>query len=249
MGAALAQFKPSAPNPLLSWAFERISERKVDADYRVGESLVDFGPVLAIRDSAIRIDGPQEGGAAMENWPEIIGPVMDSHEASLKDRIVIIGDIDDPPGGGDGFVIPGPGSDTVTPGALVHACAANTLLSGPLCEITGPGRLVLDLLLSAGILGAMTAACLCAIHSDREVNISLLHGVLNGAAIAVVFLIGVVVVKTSRVIWNDFLLVIAVIALHRPGEHLAHRTIERARELWKAAFDHLFPVKKKEKAA
>lgn len=232
LSAALAGFNPSTvKGSWLSWAVESTRQHQINANQNIaGEELVDYGKAGALEQDALK------------TWrPDVIDALPD--KLRLSNKVVIIGDVDKP-SGGDAFVIPGAkGHSEPAPGVVVHACAVESLLTPPLCELTGVGHILLDVLLSVAVLGGITGACLYAIHVKHEVNLNLLYALLNGLAIVLVFIFGVVVVKTTRVIWDDFLLVIVALLLHRPSERWAHAAGHWLRQFSKAAWDRVFPEK------
>ncbi|HWB59018.1 MAG TPA: CHASE2 domain-containing protein, partial [Chthoniobacteraceae bacterium] len=234
LSAALAGFSPNAMRgSWLSWAVESAREHKVNDKKNIaGENLIDYGKATALQEDAIKTAKP-----------EVIDALPDKFRFTKK--VVIIGDVEKP-SGGDAFVIPGRNENNEpAPGVVVHACAVESLLAPPLVELTTAGHVLLDVLLSLAVLGCITGACLYAVHARHEVNLNLLYALLNGTAIVVIFIFGMEVVKSTRVVWDDFLLVIIALLLHRPCEHAAHAAGHALKHFGKAAWDAIFPAKSK----
>jgi CHASE2 domain-containing sensor protein len=119
-----------------------------------------------------------------------------------------------------------PGQQQPYPGVFLHACAAQTLIDASLYELTRTGRLVLDVLLSAVILAALVLIGL--FYRDRKSRAqatSRLRGTLTWLTLGAAIVIGVIFVRITRVMWDDFFLALLLLMFHPAIE-------ERAESLW-----------------
>ena len=120
-----------------NWAFRPISTRKPSKQISVGEFPVDYSP----------LDALEHGMLEMKDFSRDT-----NRSGQVEGKMVLVGD-------GvwehaiDKFNVPGR-SESV-PGIFLHACAAFTLAEAPLSELTGPGRLFIDIFLS--LAGARVA--------------------------------------------------------------------------------------------
>src|SRR5919205_366029 len=122
---------------------ESVSERKLGPRLTVQEYLVDFSPLDSIE--PIRT----------------INPVVlrdRSWHQRFHDKIVILGDAS-PDKATDTFDVPARAQPYT--GVLVHACAAYTLIKAQLYEVTGSGRLGIDIIFLLSILLIITFIRLC----------------------------------------------------------------------------------------
>lgn len=183
--------------PSLSWAAERLSERELGPGYTVGEFLVDYSPLDAIEKMRVRTAEPE-------------GVTAQGH--LLENKVVLVGD-GTPGKARDMFNVPG--RQQPVPGVYLHACAAYTLAGSALYKLTLAGRVVIDLLLSFAVLGAITAIRLY--HLNRtpgEVNTHWLQGVLTFVVVLAAIAMGVLFVHVTHVLWDDFILAAAGLLLH-----------------------------------
>lgn len=108
----------------------------------------------------------------------------------------------------DFFAVP---NTPLHPGVFLHACAAYTLVTAPLYEFTTFGRVGADLLFALFVLVGVTGYRLHKYRQKREViEASRPHYFFTLLAVAVIVLI----VRESRLMWDDFLFVCAALLLH-----------------------------------
>jgi CHASE2 domain-containing sensor protein len=177
---------------------EQVSEKQLGEGLTVADFLVDFSPIDSIE--TVRT----------------IDPVVlrdRSQRENIEGKIVLLGvaslDV-----ANDHFEVPGH-EGRQYPGVLVHACAANTLIQSPLFEITQRGRLYIDILFSLVIL--LPVILIRLYYKNRtsdEVAKHRLQGLLMITVVFVAIVIGVICVRLTRVMWDDFLLALTAIVFH-----------------------------------
>jgi CHASE2 domain-containing sensor protein len=220
MSAALARTAPQpAPNPLglPRWAFRSLLQEERKA-LTIVSFLVDYSVLGELQRR--KLMATRRGG--------IVGA-----PDGLHDHLVLLGD------GAvqheeDSFAVPGRGGRI--PGSMVHASALYTLLKGPLFELTEGGRVAIDAGLSLVILLILTAARLLLGRGENVEAPSLWPSFgVTLTVCALAFLVGWQVHR-HRVLWDDFLLVILVLLIHAPFEHVTEplrRDAElRGSQLW-----------------
>jgi hypothetical protein len=207
ISAALAdafQFSDYRIPRWLGWAVRRRSEKRLLGGMSVGEFLVDYSSVETLEKERLRTKDPRV--IADQGW-------------LLRDKVVIIGDATRGRAS-DTFVIPG--RQEPFPGIYAHACAVQTLINAPLYELTDTGRLIIDPALG---LIAFSIVVLIRLHyrgnAEQVVSTWWLHHALNILMTGGVVIVGAALVHATRLMWNDFLLVGAVLLLHQPAEHIA----------------------------
>jgi CHASE2 domain-containing sensor protein len=112
----------------------------------------------------------------------------------------------------DTFVVPG--RDQPVPGVFLHACAAYTLLKAPLYEVTHRGRVIIDLLLSGVILLAIVLVRLSRRNETSHSSIQRWQGFLTLAVVLIAIVGGVLFVRSTRVMWDDFFLALTALIFH-----------------------------------
>jgi CHASE2 domain-containing sensor protein len=177
---------------------EGVSEKRLGPGLTVEEFLVDFSPLDSIE--PIRT----------------VNPVVlrdQSQRQRFHNKIVILGDAS-PDKATDTFNVPGHEQRTYS-GALVHACAAYTLSKARLYEVTGKGRLGIDIIFLLSILLTITFIRLYyRKRTSVEVATHRLQGVFTVLVVVAAFLFGVVFVSATRVMWDDFFLALLALAYH-----------------------------------
>lgn len=166
--------------------------------------LVDYGPLERLRADLIPWRDLQAGRVSPE---------------ALRGRAVLLGDVDAPQAA-DRFTVPD--RSGTFPGVLLHACGARTLIEAPLYELTLLGQTALDFGLGFLALSSVTIYALYRTwrtgeapgHESRETRIAELLFAIGVAVTA--FVIGVLFVNRTRVMWDDFPLVIAGLFLDQP---------------------------------
>ena len=188
---------------------EKLSEKEIGPGVSVQDFLIDYGPLESIETI------PVTDAAALRE---------PNQRPRIEGKIVLIGDATLGKAT-DTFVVPG--RDQPVPGILVHACAAYTMLKAPLYELTSRGHLVIDILLSGLILGAIILIGLRYGNLEaREQATNRLRGLFTWVTVIAAIVVGVVFVRLTRIMWDDFFLALILLVFHPSIEH-------KAEGLWK----------------
>jgi hypothetical protein len=188
--------------------------------FTLDEFLVDYGPLdllsantLKLTPRSLRDTNFLEGLA--EYWKD-----------RISGKLVLIGDSTK-----GAFVDPVNVPDRLlpAPGVLVHACAVYTLLNRPVNRLTEIGRVVVDVMLSLAAFGAILLVRLHYKTTQSEVQTHRLYNLLVLAIIVGVIVFAVGLIKSTRVIWDDYLLVIAGLIAHGPLERFSEGAREWAK--------------------
>jgi CHASE2 domain-containing sensor protein len=137
----------------------------------------------------------------------------------FKDKIVLIGD-GTHGDSQDKFPVVA-GENGASQGVYIHACAANTLVMGPLYELEPAGRVAVDLLLETIGLG-----CVIAIRwryraeRSRKVDTHKLQRLFMTGAALMVGIAAIVFIRYARLLWTDCVLVIGALMLHPTVERV-----------------------------
>lgn len=199
---ALSKHKPRQ----LSWAqrllehlpggtFPIIQPVPVEEGFRLDKFLVDFSSLKRLQETKLAFrDGKLTSGE------------------DLSDKLVLMGNTDTAEAV-DKFIAPGEVKQVA--GVFWHASAVDTLLRGILVQPTKKGELLLDLLFFAP-LTLLIFGLRMAYATKPEVHIPLhrIESVGTKIAAVVIFLFGTYFVSTTRLMWDGFLLVALVTALH-----------------------------------
>lgn len=205
LSASLAKFLPESVNIGRSWTrhlIQQISESR-DSNGKIvfGEFLVDYGLLELIRDKTLKTIKPLV--------------IEDQGKWTLKNKLVLLGDAT--VGKSDTSLVPG--QKEPVPGVYLHACAIYTL-THPLYELTGLARIVIDLTLSAFLVAII--AWIRVQARNGELNVSLLQEFLTLMVVLLAFVVGIIFVRRTRIMWDDFILVILVLFLHPSIEKWWH---------------------------
>ncbi len=177
---------------------EQVSERQLGSGLTVADFLVDFSPIDSIEtirtlDPAVLRDRSQRG--------------------RFEGKVVLLGAASLDAEGDDQFSVPG--HEQQYRGVLLHACAVYTLIRAPLFEVTHKGRLYIDLLFSLAIIGTITLIRFYYRgRTTDEVATHRLQGLLTILVVLVAILVGIICVRLTRVMWDDFLLALTALAFH-----------------------------------
>ena len=212
--------------PWPRWMAERVGEDEpVDPATTLGRALlaqkflVDYSqlrPLMAQGENTPsgRVARILETSAPQTARPGPCGP----RDGPLCGKVVLIGDAR----AGDGtdvFLLFG----RLVPGVYLHACATYTLSRLPLYAPTPIGQLALDLLFSVPILAGLTLLRLYVARKwERPLAVERLQVVSVLLMVALAVVLGVGLVRWTRLLWDDFLLVVFALLLHP----VAHRQIE-----------------------
>jgi CHASE2 domain-containing sensor protein len=142
-----------------------------------------------------------------------------SHRDQFHNRVVIMGDVHKAV---DKCVLPAsvPGVNTehAQPCVFVHASGVFTLLQAPLYRLTFVARILIDIALSVLVLGAAVAIRLYYDRTSTAVPAGWVYG--GGFALAaVVVMTSMLLVRSTRLVWDDFALVIVAFSMHSSVEH------------------------------
>ena len=141
--------------------------------------------------------------------------------ARFANRSVVVGDVQNFQGH-DHFDI-GLIHPEDLPGVFLHACGAATAQSPPLLELTHRGRVALDLIIAAVLVGLITVIRSCvALRSGSDVADSdrLFRRLVAWAIVlCVVFAAGFI--QTTHVMWTDFVCVVLALVAHLVFHHPA----------------------------
>jgi len=184
---------------------------------------VDYGPAATLRD--------QTSSAILSG--DGVRLVLNPRLTSLEGKVVLLGNTDwevTP----DKYPIPP--WQRETPGVYFHACATYTLIKGPLLEVTGAGRVVLDVFFASLVLTGMSFLQGSKHKKSEHVAADRLRFLLTWLAIVIVTFCGYALVQTTRVLWTDWLLVDVVLLFHSWVERHLERHEERLSELWHNVF-------------
>jgi len=96
-------------------------------------------------------------------------------------------------------------------GVYWHACGADTLIRGVLVWPTRTGSVVLDALFYLPIILIILVSRL---RSKKEISAHKMESIFTKAAAALVVIAGLVLINVTRVVWDDFVLVAVLVALH-----------------------------------
>jgi CHASE2 domain-containing sensor protein len=196
----LQQLRESVIDRLSSAGFiEKTFEKRLGPGLTVTEFLVDFSQLDYIEAGTIRTINP-----------EVLRDQI--HRRRFAGKVVLIGDATLGKAT-DLFVVPG--RDRPYPGIFLHACAAYTLIEAPLYEVTGRGRLGIDIFFSLAILSAVILIRLY--YKNRTAGKGTPHrlqGIFTLLIVIAAMIGAVVFVRATRVMWDDFLLAPVVIVFH-----------------------------------
>jgi CHASE2 domain-containing sensor protein len=230
MGAVLASaYRGPTPDPpaWLQHFVGRVSLKTVSS-FSYGQFLVDYTPIDVLQSNAIRALGPAD---------------VSNQDGRLRGKLVLIGEVAHSrmP---DVFVVPGKPSPYA--GVLIHACAAYTLIRAPLYQLTPPGRALFDFLFASAIVLILA---LIRWHYEtragRPVAEIRLHVLLTIVTIGIVVFGAVVLVNVTRLMWDDFILVVAALLLHGLLQYCLHR-LGRWRRLAAVIWHDIVFLRKKE---
>ncbi|HEU4752527.1 MAG TPA: hypothetical protein VFU47_05410, partial [Armatimonadota bacterium] len=183
----------SRVRPGLRWAVRDYEEVGPASGFRSSEFLVDYGPLEAIEREAVRTADPGEAAQA---------------RGQLAGKVVLLGDLE----GTDGHVIPG--RRRPVPGVLIHACGVETLFRWPLLRLTEYGRITVDALLSLSVLGLAHLVQRLLRGRAASMTEETLHRRITWGVVLAAGLFAVLLVRTTRLMWDDFILVLLALLAH-----------------------------------
>jgi hypothetical protein len=200
MGVALANaVVPDVP-PVLGWFAETFRQKNDDKRILKSEFLVDYSPLERLSSSS------KEAYDPAADVPINVG---------VGGKIVLLGRTKDTT---DMFTVPGR-PERPYAGVFLHACAAYTLLRRPLYRLTEPGRIAFDILFSLAIFGSILWSRLSRHNQGKEVVVGHRVPGLLGLLVALVLVVAAIsLVRVTRLMWDDFILVAIVLVAHTPIE-------------------------------
>ena len=192
---------------------ERTGEERLEpGHYVIEEFLVDFSPVDFLSRPQEQLMVPK--GAF--NEPQIMAEFVKSWRDRIRGKLVVIGTASKGRAV-DYFKVPD--RDQPVPGVIVQASAVYTLTNAPLYELTSWFRPLLDIWLSTLVFGTLLGIRLHYRRTGQPIAVHRLQGILIFVGIALIAW-AAVLVNATRVLWDDFLLVIAALLLHSYVERL-----------------------------
>lgn len=215
MSAALAGVDVNAEetdNSPWAWARKSTSSIKLPSGIESKETTIDYASLPWIK---------------AEVLPVFSSDAFAKLDDKIRGRMVILGDKE--PSERDRFDTPA----GRLPGVYLHACAANTIATEPLYRLTVLGRLAIDLILAVTIF--LFVRITLWVRSFFRHATGRAEGALNLiftlAAILFVFLVSVVFVNRTRLLWTDFVLVCVVLAVQLVIDFFRSRRELRARKI------------------
>jgi len=189
MGQALAAaYHGEPPNP------DRVMKYLLEETQTRPDVLVNYSKLDQMRVDTI-------------NWTP--GSPVKSEAKRLENKLVILGDAEEAT---DNFVIPG--QSLPVPGVFVMASTAYTFAFEPLYEFSRLSRVMIDLLISALVLGGLYYICRSQPRHAAKTHATL----FLFAVILIVFGGGTFLARHLSVMWLDFLLIPLTLFLH-PNVH------------------------------
>lgn len=185
---------------------EKFHTENKDNSSKICTYLVDYAPLNALINS--RIDYTKNGDPKSLN--------------NLKDRIVLIG-LGDPNSNEDIKKI---NENLHAPGVYLHACGIATLISHqPICELTEAGRLVIDSVLSGVSILVIYLLSLHLHRKKKHLITEKLQKHIYTLLALLVFIVAIVWSPAYGLVWDDFLIVVAVLLIHPPLDYMAENII------------------------
>ena len=181
---------------------ERFSENPLASGQSAEAFLIDYGAI----DSIDKIETTN---------PDVLKD--SSNRKQLEGRIVLIGDATIGKAT-DTFVVPA--REKPYPGIFVHASAAYTLIKEPLYHLTPVGHIVLDFVMSALVLlGVVLIKYRYREAEQRDTTAVKWRGRLTLLVVLTAIIVGVVFVRITRIMWDDFFLALLLLVFHPSIEH------------------------------
>lgn len=208
MSLALAQLVSDSqiePQTRFQWALTPNSEEEIEPGLKAGEFLVDYSALQALQDTRITTKNPT---------------VVEDMGWTLKGKVVLIGNT---AAVGDIHPVPVLNQPDGVPGIYKHASGVYTLIKAPLFELTGSGRVALDVILSCLVFLPVLGL---SVVISRQTGSRLAERTAFALSTTIVTIlalaIGVVFVSYVRTMWDDFPFVIVALWLHRPLDNFLH---------------------------
>jgi len=222
LGAALAGGFQRSESSLANWLHryqlvDQVSERELGQGVEVGEFPVDYSPLKSLIDKTLKTTNPI---------------VIKDQGHLLRDKIVLFGR-GKLSNDADRFTVES--FEQQVPGVYIHACAAYTLRNAPLYELTWPSRLGVDLSLSLVVLLSVVAVRAYFRNRKTKLAENRLQFAFSFLIVLLALIFGVGFVAKTRILWSDFLLVVAMLILHVPLERPFAKASGVVRNVYKGA--------------
>lgn len=191
------------PLTLPHWMVEPVSEESFSSGGTAAEFLIDFSPLedLQTPSNTLRVPIPS---------------IISSQGELFRDKVILVGEATLNKTS-DTFIAPG--REELTPRIFQFACGVYTLIQGPLYELTGWGRVFIDVMLSGIVLIIVSSIrWYYKDRSERKVATHKLQKVLTFVVGLAALICGVLFVRAHRVMWDDFILVVVALLLHSSVE-------------------------------
>jgi CHASE2 domain-containing sensor protein len=199
---------------------------------------VDYSPLERIqKDRTIHLDRASFGDRL------ILRSVISSRKDILKGSMVLIGDADAEKASDQVYVAV---AGRHVPGVFVQACAAYTLAIAPLYALHHWWRPVVDFLLSLTVFAFVLATALYYNRSGRAIATHRLQVFSVTLMVAFVLFVGLGLVRVTRVMWDDFLLLAVALVIHSPVERFVTGTFRWLKSAVPSAWDRLIAEKEDE---
>jgi CHASE2 domain-containing sensor protein len=216
LAAAVIQ-KPIKPTPpWIAWASRNL-ESIQGYDYSGTAFMIDYSPLEALEGNSVP-------------WGDLDRYL---NKNNFRDKYVLIGRGKLSRDTGDKFPIPGRRGNAHA-GVYVHACAAYTLLNGPLIAVTDKGRILLDILLAVSVI---VAVAVTRYHYRRQADRVIPQNVLaffTFLAVMVTVGVGFFMVNVTHLMWDDFLIVAVSLLLHRWMEGKSEGFVHSLGSAWRS---------------
>ena len=188
------------------WAIRSTSKIHYDVGYSTAYSPIDFTDLWRLEEDAL--------------------PTQDTRTVSyfgdkIRGRYILLGRTN-PSSEKDRFDVP---HLRPVPGIFLHASAALTLAGKPLNTMTPWGRVMFDVVIAALIYCVVMLSC--AAHHRTGVfaflsNERIAQYVFTVVAIIIVLVVSVGLVRRTRLLWTDFVLLCLVLMFHPLLDELLH---------------------------
>ena len=203
------------------------------AGISVEEFLVDYAPLDLLGAPANLLVIPK---SAFDD-SAILKAFSESWKDRLEGKLVLVGNATTEHAV-DYFTVPDHARPV--PGVLVQASAVYTLMMAPLYELSVWARPVIDVILSLIVFGTLAAVRW---HSARQSEMILaVHRVRVTLTIAgvLVVMISAMLVHVTRIVWDDFIVVILTLLVHSPLERYSEGLWHWARKVAPASVTSIF---------
>jgi CHASE2 domain-containing sensor protein len=139
----------------------------------------------------------------------------------------------------DTFTVPGR-PEKPYPGVFLHACAAYTLSTSSLLQLTSLGRAVFDVLFPVGIFVAVFWIRLRRLKKGEEDSTEDGFPELLSFIVTLILVVGAIkFVRETRLMWDNFILVAVVLIVHPPLERATreiHSWLSARYRSWRHVF-------------